>query len=93
MQPHHKREDADPQGRPHHRAVAEQPLAGKGRFNSIKKVAVRTGKAATINRLAASAVQQNTGIVMPGARNLRIVVTKLTPVSNVPTPDICNDQR
>ena len=30
---------------------------------------------------------------MPGARNLRIVVTKLTPVSSVPMPEICNDQR
>jgi len=60
------------------------------------KVAVRIGKAATINRLADSAVQQNTGMrkyVMPGARNLRIVVTKLTPVSKVPMPEICNDQR
>ena len=30
---------------------------------------------------------------MPGARNLRIVVTKLMPVSKVPMPEICNDQR
>ena len=31
MQPNHEGEDADPQGRENHRAVAEQPLAGKGR--------------------------------------------------------------
>ena len=31
MQPDHERQDADPQGRQDHRAVAEQPLAGKGR--------------------------------------------------------------
>ena len=30
---------------------------------------------------------------MPGARNLRIVVTKLMPAINVPMPEICNDQR
>jgi hypothetical protein len=30
---------------------------------------------------------------MPGARNLRIVVTKLMPVIKVPMPEICNDQR
>ena len=31
MQPDHEREDANPERRPNHRAVAEQPLAGKGR--------------------------------------------------------------
>ena len=30
---------------------------------------------------------------MPGARSLRIVVTKLMPASSVPTPEICSDQR
>ena len=46
--------------------------------------------------MEASDVQQNIGIrmyVMPGAWILRIVVTKLTPVSKVPTPEICSDHR
>ena len=30
---------------------------------------------------------------MPGARNLRIVVTILIPASNVPMPEICKGQR
>ena len=58
-------------------------------------VAVRIGKAATIRTLAHSAVQVKTGIFirdMPGARILRMVAMKLTPVSRVPTPEICNDQ-
>jgi hypothetical protein len=39
-------------------------------------------------------VQVNTGIfisVMPGARILMMVASKLTPDSNVPTPAICSD--
>ena len=62
----------------------------------MAKVAVRTGKAATMSRFDARAVQQKTGMrirLMPGARILRIVVTKLMPVSNVPMPEICNAQR
>jgi hypothetical protein len=31
--------------------------------------------------------------VIPGARILRIVVTKLTPVRRVPIPEICRAQR
>ena len=30
---------------------------------------------------------------MPGALSLRFVVTKLTPVSSVPMPEICNDHK
>ena len=30
--------------------------------------------------------------VMPGARILKMVATKFTPVSNVPNPDICKAQ-
>ena len=30
---------------------------------------------------------------MPGARSFRIVVVRLMPVSKVPTPEICSDQR
>ena len=62
----------------------------------MASVAVRMGRAATISRLEASVVQQNIGMrmyVMPGAWIFRIVVTKLTPVSNVPTPEICSDHR
>ena len=62
----------------------------------MANVAVRIGKAATISRLDASAVQQKIGMrisVIPGARILTIVVTKLTPVSSVPMPEICSDQR
>ena len=49
-----------------------------------------------MRRLAASAVQQKTGMRMrliPGARVFRIVTTKFIPVSNVPTPEICSAQR
>ena len=57
----------------------------------MPRVAVRMGKAATISRLEASEVQQNIGMRisdMPGARSFRMVVTKLIPVSSVPTPAI-----
>ena len=30
---------------------------------------------------------------MPGARIFRIVVTKLTPLSKVPMPEICSDHK
>ncbi len=62
----------------------------------MAKVAVRIGKAATIRRLEASDVQQKMGMrmsVMPGARILSIVVTKLTPVRSVPMPEICKAHR
>ena len=62
----------------------------------MARVAVSTGKAATMSKLEANEVQQNTGMrirFMPGARSLRIVVTKLTPVSSEPMPAICSAQR
>ena len=55
-----------------------------------------TGNAAMMRRLEASEVQQNMGMrikSMPGARPFNRVVTKFTPVSRVPTPEICSDQR
>ena len=48
-----------------------------------------------IRMLVQSAVQVNTGMrisVMPGARILRMVTKKLTPVSSVPMPEICSAQ-
>ncbi len=62
----------------------------------MAKVAVRIGNAATISRFDASVVQQNIGMrvyVMPGACSFSTVVTKFTPVSKVPTPEICSDHR
>ena len=62
----------------------------------MARLAVSTGKAARMRRQEASAVQQNIGMrryVMPGARILRMVVTKLMPVKSVPTPEICTAQR
>ena len=49
-----------------------------------------------ISTLVHSAVQVNTGIfimVMPGARILMIVASRLMPESVVPTPAICRDHR
>ncbi len=56
---------------------------------------MRIGKAAMIRTLVARQVQVNIGTfiqVMPGARIFTMVVKKFTPVSKVPTPDICNAQ-
>ena len=56
---------------------------------------VSAGKANTISRLVQSEVQTNSGMrisVMPGARRLRIVTTKLMPVSVEPTPLIRSAQ-
>ena len=50
---------------------------------------VSAGKAKVIRMLAQRAVQVNSGIrikVIPGARRLRIVTTKLMPVIVVPMP-------
>ncbi|KGS05743.1 hypothetical protein X946_5950 [Burkholderia sp. ABCPW 111] len=54
---------------------------------------VRIGNDAMMRTFVQSAVHVNTGIfisVMPGARIRRMVTKKFTPVSNVPTPDICS---
>jgi len=62
---------------------------------SSARVAVSTGKIATIRMLVISAVQVNTGIFirsMPGARILRMVTMKFRPVSVVPMPETCSDQ-
>ncbi len=62
----------------------------------MPKVAVNTGKEATINMLEHSAVQQKTGMRMypiPGARSFRMVVTMLIPASSVPMPEICSAHR
>ena len=64
-------------------------------WSSIMKVAVRIGKAATINKFAVRAVQQNAGMrkyIMPGARNFRIVATKLIPVP-AGAREIADDER
>lgn len=49
-----------------------------------------------ISTFVQRAVHVNTGIfirVMPGARILMIVTKKFTPVSSVPTPEICSAHR
>ena len=48
-----------------------------------------------ISTLVHRAVQVNTGIfimVMPGARILTMVASRLMPESSVPTPASCSDQ-
>ena len=58
-------------------------------------MAVSTGKEATISALVHSEVQTKIGIfisVMPGARILTMVTSRLIPDSVVPTPAICSDQ-
>ena len=62
---------------------------------SSSSTAVSTGKAATISTLVHRAVQVNTGIfirLMPGARILMMVTSRLMPDSKVPTPAICKAQ-
>ena len=57
--------------------------------HSSAHTTVRAGKAKIIRTLVQRAVQANNGIrikFMPGARRLRIVTTKLMPVSVVPMP-------
>ena len=66
-------------------------------LSSVNKVivTVKIGNAMIINTFADKDVQVNTGICInfiPGARILRIVTKKFTPVSNVPIPDICSAQ-
>ncbi|MNT79374.1 hypothetical protein D3C72_2187030 [compost metagenome] len=62
---------------------------------SAPRATVRIGNAAMMITLVTSTVQVNTGIfinVMPGARMRRMVMNRLTPVSNVPMPEACNAQ-
>ncbi len=62
----------------------------------MPNVAVRTGKAATISRFDARAVQQKTGMRLypiPGARIFNIVVVRLIPDNRVPRPEICSDHK
>jgi hypothetical protein len=58
--------------------------------NSTSRAAVRIGKASSTSRLVTRMFQVMIGIrniVMPGARIVTIVVTKLTPPRIVPRPD------
>ncbi|MNJ53248.1 hypothetical protein D3C77_486290 [compost metagenome] len=54
---------------------------------------VNTGKANKMITFVIRIDHVNIGIfinVMPGARILRMVTMKFTPVNNVPIPEICN---
>jgi hypothetical protein len=62
--------------------------------NSIRNVAVITGKVSRISTLTTNIVHVNSGIrniVMPGARRQITVVTTLTAVSVVDTPVRASD--
>ena len=59
----------------------------------MANTAVRIGKDAAIKMFAQVQVHVKIGICinfMPGARILNTVTKKLTAVSSVPSPDICN---
>lgn len=59
-------------------------------------VTVRIGNANTMMKAVINVVHVNIGMrrsVMPGARILMMVTTKLIPVKSVPIPDICKPSR